>query len=248
MSSSCVACVAGKENICPAKKIHGIGLDGAWAEYAVVATRQLTRVPDDVSSAVACIATDAILTSYHAIMTRGRVTSDSTVLIIGLGGLGTNAIQIAKHVAGARRVYGADLKADSRALALTLGADEVFDAKTLVEEVQKRKLQITHVVDFVGAKPSVLSALTCAAFGATVAVVGLIGPTIEFPPLLFTAKEINLHGCFWGTQAELGDVLKLISEGKIKPEVSEKPLEEAELWIQKMVDGELKGRVVFVPK
>lgn len=55
---------------------------------------------------------------------------------MGLGGLGTNAVQIAKNVLGAKRVLASDLKKESLDLALSLGADEVFDARTLVQDVR----------------------------------------------------------------------------------------------------------------
>lgn len=59
------------------------------------------KVPAGVSTTAAAVATDACLTAYHAVFGQAQVKTGETVLIIGLGGLGFNALQIALSI-GAR--------------------------------------------------------------------------------------------------------------------------------------------------
>lgn len=74
----------------------GLGIDGSYAPYVAVAARSVVPVnatKEEIPPAVAAISTDAVLTSYHALR---DLKAGETVLIIGVGGLGINAIQIAK--------------------------------------------------------------------------------------------------------------------------------------------------------
>lgn len=77
----------------------GFGRDGGYAAQVLAPVEELVAVPDRVSDAVAALATDAGITSYRAVLTRGRVQSGTRVGIIGLGGLGLIGAQIAVGVA-----------------------------------------------------------------------------------------------------------------------------------------------------
>jgi propanol-preferring alcohol dehydrogenase len=46
----------------------GIGFDGGYAEYVVVPVSRLVRIPEGVSFEQAAVATDALATSYHAVI------------------------------------------------------------------------------------------------------------------------------------------------------------------------------------
>ncbi|KAJ7463176.1 chaperonin 10-like protein [Mycena latifolia] len=76
----------------------GLGVDGGFAEYVIVQSASLILVPDGVSPEVAAIASDAGVTSYHAVKNTAGVTQGSKVLIFGIGGLGYLAVQYAKHL------------------------------------------------------------------------------------------------------------------------------------------------------
>lgn len=106
---------------------------------------------------------------------------------------------------------------------------------------------IDVVVDFVGLKPTVKSAISIVRSGGRVVLVGLGENTVELPLHLAAVRELNITMSFWGTQSDLEDVLLLIAEGKIKPEVTVQPLEEVQTFVEKMAKGELKGRVAFKP-
>lgn len=74
----------------------GLGYDGGYQQYLLVTRpRNLSRIPDNVSADVAAASTDAVLTPYHAIK-MAQVSPTSNILLIGAGGLGGNAIQVAK--------------------------------------------------------------------------------------------------------------------------------------------------------
>ena len=84
----CKYCKTGFDNLCngPNRTYIGIGEDGGYAEYVKVNARNIVEVPAGVSPEVAVVATEAVLTPYHAIKSLGEVKAGSKVLIIGLGG------------------------------------------------------------------------------------------------------------------------------------------------------------------
>lgn len=53
--------------------ISSIGVDGSWAEYLRCPAQSLVKVPQGVSAEVAAVATDAVLTPWHAVTLRGAM-------------------------------------------------------------------------------------------------------------------------------------------------------------------------------
>jgi alcohol dehydrogenase len=97
----CAYCHKGQENLC-----HnlvgwtGFTHPGGFEEYLAVPADRLLRVPEGISPESAALATCASGTAYRALMSRGRVQAGETVVILGLGGVGLQAIQMAQ-LAGA---------------------------------------------------------------------------------------------------------------------------------------------------
>ena len=75
-----------------------------------------------------CILTDAVATSFHAVTKWAQVRPGMTVALVGVGGVGLNALQMAR-LAGARTIE-IDINQKRLSLARELGADELVDART----------------------------------------------------------------------------------------------------------------------
>ena len=94
----CKHCLTGNDNVCTKSFLDwfGLGYNGGYEQFLLVKRpRNLVKIPDNVTSEEAAAITDAVLTPYHAIKSAG-VGPASNILIIGAGGLGGNAIQVAK--------------------------------------------------------------------------------------------------------------------------------------------------------
>lgn len=94
----CGNCSIGADNLCQKLGPIGLGSDGCYAQYVLVKSRVIVPIeatPKELAPELAAVATDAVLTSYHALKA-AQITEGQAVLIIGAGGLGLNAIQIAK--------------------------------------------------------------------------------------------------------------------------------------------------------
>lgn len=249
---TCVSCLAGRDNECRRTAPGGIGLsrDGGMAEYVVVPARQIVPIGDlDVVQAAPL--TDAGLTPYHAIAgVRSFLRPTSTCTVIGVGGLGHLAIQILLASAPSRLI-AVDTRERALALARQLGvADAVAfgpDAATRIRErVGPAPDGVDVVLDFVGSTETLQLARSIVATGGCISIVGLAGGTlgVAFGALPF---EVRVTMPFWGTRAELCEVIALARAGKIRAHVNRFPLRDASLAYERLRAGDLDGRAVVIP-
>jgi len=247
--TTCIACGRGNDNLCRAIWSYGLGVDGAWAEFAVVRATCAIAIPGDIVSIppeVAAVSTDAVLTPYHALKSL-KVGPDQTVLVIGCGGLGHNAIQIAKNCFGVGKVIGCDIREIGLESATRSGADYVTKPDGLAALIEENKLVVDVVVDFVGNQQSLLTGIGTVRPAGIIHVIGLGAATLEVPLAGICFKELTVRSSFWGTKHELVEVLQHVADGKIKPEVETRPMNQAARVLQEMAEGTLKGRVALVP-
>lgn len=106
-----------------------------------------------ISPSVAAVATDAVTTSYHAVVKRGRVQTHEVVVLFGLGGLGFNGLEVVRNIGA--RVIVTDVKQDRLEEAARLGIpqeDIVPVAHSVQEFIKERGLlgKIDVTLDFVG--------------------------------------------------------------------------------------------------
>jgi propanol-preferring alcohol dehydrogenase len=97
------------------------------------------------------VATDAVLTAYHAVKRTAAVQATDTVVILGLGGLGFNALQIVRALGA--RVLVMDKRAEVLVEAVKFGvpAQDVIPAgQDAVQFVKEHGIVVDVVIDFVG--------------------------------------------------------------------------------------------------
>jgi D-arabinose 1-dehydrogenase-like Zn-dependent alcohol dehydrogenase len=116
----CPHCVAGREQYCATGAMIGHHRDGGYAEYIVVPARNAVALPKEVSFEHGAALMCSSATSLHALR-RGRLSPGETVAVIGIGGLGISAVQLARAM-GALEVYAIDLDPAKLAVAAAHGA------------------------------------------------------------------------------------------------------------------------------
>ncbi|KAJ6471917.1 chaperonin 10-like protein [Mycena sanguinolenta] len=237
----------------------GIGRDGAYADYVIVTADMLVPVPNNVSPEVAAVATDAGVTTYHAVKYAAEVKKGDKVLIFGIGGLGHLALQYAKHFGAT--VYACDFKPEARQLALELGAVEAFD---LIEMTNKTAAGFTvdTTIDFVASnqtftlamaalrgndvnypsKPKCLMASLSAFMDVGVSAENLVFSTLD---IITTGAQIL--GSTGGDQNDLAAVLDLFDQGAIRAEIHSEPLENINGVIDELRAFRVAGRKVVIP-
>lgn len=151
------------------------GRIGTFAEFIAVAEADLASKPATLTMAQAAAVPLVALTAWQVLVERAELRAGQTVLIqAGAGGVGTIAIQIAKHLGA---TVATTTSTANVAMVRRLGADIVVDYKT--EAFEKTLRDVDVVFDTLGGK----------ALSAAVAVlkpggrlIGIAGPPIRASP------------------------------------------------------------------
>jgi len=188
----CRYCLAGRENICVSVRRMGVDFDGAMAEFVRLPAENCLPLEDGFDLAAAAVITDAIGTPTHALR-QARVGQGDRVLVMGVGGIGSNAVQIA-------RVLGCSVIAASRsdsalANARALGAEAAVHADDNLPEAVRDLtdgLGVDAVIQCAPAAAAYRLALDCLAKGGRLVIVGTSEAPVPIAlnPVLWAEHEI----------------------------------------------------------
>ena len=228
----CKQCRAGRETLCLNQRGNiGAAIDGGYAEYVALPERNTVPIPDGVSYVDAAVASDAIATPYHACHKEARLGPGDSVLIVGAGGgVGIHMVQMAR-LCGAR-VLAADIGDDKLALAKSMGADEVIDARNakLPDAVKAltNGLGVDAAIDIVASRATLEAALQSLAVGGRLVIIGAqpqpvygIEPGFTVNPLEFLHRGLELHSSRYVNVAEIAQTLELVRLKRINPVVTQ---------------------------
>lgn len=217
----------------------GTSMDGGFAEKVLTPAKFVIPVPEGVPFDQAAAATDAGMTAYHAAMTVGGVKAGDKVGIIGLGGLGSLAVQIC--VGAGAEVYAAEVNEKVWDLGRELGVTAV--ARDIREFADK---DLDVIIDYAGFGTTTAGAIDTVRPDGKVVQVGLGRPEGTLNLQRLTLSRITLVGSQAGTQEDCAAVLKLISEGRLKANITTISFDEISEGVQKLERGEVIGRLVAV--
>jgi Zn-dependent alcohol dehydrogenase len=230
---------------------------GAFAEYAVVDASQVAVIPKDVPLESACLLGCGVITGVGAVVNTARVEEGSTVVVVGTGGVGLNAVQGAV-LSGARTIMAVDLGDLKLEAASALGATHAVNPKADDVEAAVAAATGGRGADYVfvtaGASAAVEQGITLARRGGTVVVVGIpaSGQTITLDPGLLADSGRRLVGSKMGSARVAVDVPRLVElyqKGLLKLDelISGRyPLEEINEAIASAARGEaLRNVIVF---
>jgi propanol-preferring alcohol dehydrogenase len=245
----CAFCRVGRDTLCPEVRQHGFSVDGGFAEYVKTPGVNLCRVPESVPLEQACILGDAVATSYHAITKRAQVRPGTTVALVGVGGVGLHALQMAR-LAGAW-VVAIDVNPARLELARSLGAEAVVDARRGPFHDTVRKLTdglgADVVLEFVANETTLPSSYQSVRRAGRLVFVGYT-PQLPLPvmPHELVRNELEIVGSRANTKQELQETMDLVAAGRIKPIVDQViPLAEVESAFEALRDGRPLGRNVL---
>ncbi len=167
---ACARCLSGRSFQCqhpestlrrptdpPRISRHGVGVFqglglGGFAERALIHENQLAILPKEMPFAQASLLGCGVVTGAGAVLNTAQVSAGETVVIVGAGGVGLNAISGAR-IAGASRIVVIDIQPKRLEAAKHFGATDVVDSsKTNPVEAVRGFLPggADHVFDFVG--------------------------------------------------------------------------------------------------
>ncbi|KAG9503421.1 hypothetical protein J7337_006266 [Fusarium musae] len=196
----------------------GLSFDGGYGQYVVTPQKVLVKIPDGISFAQAAVATDALATSYHAVVGEAGARTGLTIGIVGLGGLGMHGLQFAALKGS--NVYGFDVNED--------------------------KFVQAKAENLVGHTTTTSTAIKSVRPVGKVITVGLGSSEVTIPSRTgsgYILKGVTIVGSIGASMQDLKDVLALIAEGSIKPELTEVAFEEIPDTIKQLAEGTVAGRV-----
>jgi D-arabinose 1-dehydrogenase-like Zn-dependent alcohol dehydrogenase len=174
----------------------GVDVDGAFAEFVLRPTAALIVPRAPVAPPVLAVLTDAVATPLHGLKRVAKLQPGETLVVLGIGGLGSNAVQLGKAM-GARVIAVTRSEAKLR-LARELGADETVAADDGDPVAAVKGLTGGHgpdvVIQCVG---SALVDEQAIAMGGPGGRVVLIGASLDH----FRARAVEI---FWRELAVLG--------------------------------------------
>ncbi|HKV46416.1 MAG TPA: L-threonine 3-dehydrogenase [bacterium] len=193
----CHLCRRGEAHICEALQIIGVDRDGAFADYVVVPAPNAWKMAPGIPPEVAAIM-DPFGNAVHTALVADL--SARSVVVMGCGPIGLCAVLIARR-AGATPILAVDVNPYRLALARTLGADRVMDARN--EDVPRIARGLTEgagadvLLEFSGDGRGLHNGLAALRNGGFAALLGLPGRPIELDLANdVIVKGIRLQGIF----------------------------------------------------
>ena len=232
----------GRPNISPYVTRMGVDVDGAFADYVIRPVAALIRPRAHVPPAVLAVLTDAVATPLHGLKRVARLQAGETLAVLGVGGLGSNAVQLGK--AFGARVIAVTRSAAKLELARQLGADETVPAEDGDPVAAVKALTGGHgpdvVIQCVGSAAVDEQAIAMGGPGGRVV---LIGSSLDH----FRARAVDI---FWRELSVLGsrgfipddirDAIDFYLDGTLKVEhlvENVRPLEQANEALEDLKAG-----------
>lgn len=246
----CRPCRMGRESLCENLRQFGFNIDGGYAEYAKAPARRLVRLPDNLPYEAGILA-DSGATALHAVRTVAGLGMGETALVIGVGGVGINLIQVAR-IAGAD-VIAVDVVDEKLKLAEELGAFHVINAKSqrIAEEVMRATggKGVDAIFDTVAVRETIDASIEALRRLGRIIYIGYQpGVDIAVHPLKLIWHELKIMGSRASSKSELEDAVRLASSGRLRLLVTHRfKLEEVNEALAKVARGEIMGRAVIIP-
>ena len=188
---------------------------GAFADEVVVDHSQVVPIPADIDWTVASLLACGVITGVGAVTNTSSVEAGSTVVVVGCGGVGLNAVQGAR-IMGCDPIIAVDLEDEKLETARTFGATHTANAGTddvrqVIREATGRS-GVTHTFVTVGSAPAIRQALRYIEPGGELVIVGMppSNSEIDIDPVIIAAVGHRIVGSKMGTSDIRRDIPTLI--------------------------------------
>jgi L-iditol 2-dehydrogenase len=213
----CDRCRSGDTNLCLNYDQIGFTRPGGFAESVVVPRHVVHRLPDGVSfeSAVLIEPASCVLRALE----RAQLRTGERVGVIGIGTLGSLALQLARIFSPSLLVaYG--IRESELRLAAELGADAVVHVSETDPVAETQRLAgdgLDVVVESAGSTAAFELATQVARLGGRCALLGIAGEgqTVVLPPDRISLRDLSLIGCLSYTSAVWSRVVGLVADGAV---------------------------------
>jgi (R,R)-butanediol dehydrogenase/meso-butanediol dehydrogenase/diacetyl reductase len=209
----CVACRAGRYNVCAKVGFHGLSTDGGMAESTVIPASMAHKLPDSVSLELGALV-EPMSVAYHAVKL-GEPDPAGTALVFGAGPIGIG-LWFALRGQGVEDVLVVEPSPVRRAAIERLGArtldPSAVDVPSFIAEHTKGA-GVTAAYDAAGVQPAIETALACLGATRTMVSVAIYEKPLETPLLQLVLKEARIQGTLCYTSADYQAVIELMAAG-----------------------------------
>ena len=234
----CRFCATGHQNLCDlgALLMSGLQADGTYrrrirgqdlgvmsfvgtfSQYGVVTDASLIKIDDDLPLSRACLLGCGVTTGWGSAVNTANVRPGDTVVVIGLGGIGSGAVQGAR-LAGAERIVVIEPVEDKRERAIQFGATDFVtsmpEAMALVAELTKGVMADSALLTVGLLEGSMIEdSLNLVRKGGAVVVTALAAMAdvnVALPLMMFTLFQKRLLGSLYGEANPRNDIPRLLS-------------------------------------
>jgi len=193
---------------------HHLGVSG-FAEFAVLSSNSIVRIDTGLPLDRAALFGCAVMTGVGAVVNTAQVAMGATVAVVGLGGVGLNAVMAARMV-GAAEVVAIDLQDSKLRLATDLGATRTVNAGS--DDVVEAIRDLTHggvdyAFEMAGSVRAMDIAYRITRRGGMTVSAGLSNPSHDFSlkHVSLVAEERCIKGSYVGSCVPLRDIPRFIA-------------------------------------
>jgi S-(hydroxymethyl)glutathione dehydrogenase/alcohol dehydrogenase len=276
----CKWCVSGKSNLCDlGAHLFDVGMMtdgriahrhgdttlarmcqlGTFADHMLVSENAVVKVEPDLPWHAVALVSCGVATGYGSAVHRAEVEPGDTVAVIGIGGIGINAVQGAR-IAGAKRIVAVDPVEFKREMAMEMGATHTYAS---IDEATAALGDLTwgEMANKVILTPGVMKgdmvqpALNMTAKGGTcvmTAVANMMENDVSLNSFMFAMMNKELKGCLFGSgnpRVDIPALLSMYSAGLLKLDelvTNRYTLDDINVGYQDMRDGKnIRGVVEF---
>jgi len=213
----CDYCSTGNEQFCRTGRMIGKHCDGGYAEYIAVPARSVLPLPDEIPLDHGAVLMCSSATSFHALR-KSRLKAGESVAVLGIGGLGMSAIQLARAF-GALDVYAVDINAEKLELAARFGAIPVNAAVCdPVAEIQRLTNQrgVDVALELIGLPQTIRQAVQSLAIFGRAVIVGITRHPVEIDTYHeLIGREAEIIGSDDHLLQELPLLIEMVRRGKL---------------------------------
>jgi len=248
---TCRFCRIGKKNLCVALTRVGFERNGGYAQYVAIPEDNLISFSSKISFEKAALIPDSVACMYHAIKGQGGVRGGDRILIMGIGGLGIQGVQIAKYFGA--QVFCTSRNDEKLEIAKKFGADYLIN--TTRDNMRETVMKHTDgegcdvVFDNIGSCDSIQEALDAVRPAGKVVTVGnaVKDFKVNYLSVLFYEREII--GIRASNRQDLAESIRMVENGHIDPYLfSTRPLSEVNEALELLRSSRTLGRTVLLPQ
>jgi D-arabinose 1-dehydrogenase-like Zn-dependent alcohol dehydrogenase len=216
---------------------------GGYAEYMIAEAEGCTLLPDGLAWELAA----PLFCGGYSAMSAYRIArpiAGERVAVIGIGGLGHLAVQVAKSMG--HEVVAITNSADKQPDARGLGADEVLVVKNDAGKELQDMGGADIVLSFSPSMKQNSQMMQGLRPGGRLVTTAVSAEPIQADPVQMLFKQTSILGSAQNDPADLVDILQLVAAGKVKPILETYRMDQINKVIERLMQRKVRHRAVIL--